>query len=639
MLDIAAETGGTYNFAPTPQELTGIYNTIAGAVANRQTLLTATGVAQQGVTDQKDVVIDSTVSDATFSISWSNSSSTIDLVLRNPNGQIVDPTVAASDPNVEYVAGSTYKYYRIMRPALITGAWQMRVTGGSVATTGEKQVVASPSGESYVVRVSAQAVLTAHFYLDRSSYLTTEPIKFVVTLSDQQPIRSATVQVSVQAPSQAAVAMRSSEWINIDGDTVPDPSKVAEFNAIYAQPATVVTLYDDGLHGDGPVNDGVYANTFMSTHWPGTWVFSASASGLSNGGETFARYAEISTYIAQNPNPRIRQLYLPLVVRTLQSATWRASNLLGRTVLDLSSTSTSTCNTLFAATDAGVYRSLDGGRNWAWAFAPAAAAAASGPAPAYEGLAEPAAGMATAVAACQANPSIVYAGGWGGGVYRSADGGGSWQQRTTGLSDPWIYDLAVAPNNCEVVYAATSSTGVFKTANGGGAWQASNTGLGNTLARSVVVAPNNPTRLYVGTSAGIYRSDNSGASWFATGGLPGVTAWGLAVAAGNADWVYAGLDGYGVYRSLNGGGAWSQVSNGLGNVKVRALMADPLAAATVYAGRDDGGGVYRSLDSGGSWAAFNAGLGSGNVKALWLDGGSCRNLLAGTTGGVWYYGP
>lgn len=638
MLDIAAQTGGTYNFAPTPQELAGIYNTIAGAVANRQTLLTVTGVAQQGVTDQKDVVIDSTVSDATFSISWSNSSSTINLVLRKPNGQIVDPTAAANDPNVEYVAGSTYKYYRIIRSTLVSGVWQMRITGGSVVAADEKGGIASPSGENYVARVSAQAALTARFYLDRSNYLTTEPIKFVVTLSDQQPIRSATVQVSAQPPSQAAVAMRSGEWISVNGDTVPDPTKVAEFNAIYAQAATTITLYDDGLHGDGLANDGVYANTFSNTFKPGTWVFSMASSGVSNMGEAFARFAEVSTYIALNPNPRIRQLYLPLITRSQPSATWRASNLTGRTVLDLTSAN-STCNTLLAATDAGVYRSLDGGRNWAWTFAPAAAALASGSTQAYEGLAEPAAGMATAVAVCPANASIVYASGWGSGVYRSADGGASWQQRAGGLSDLWIYDLAVAPNNCEVVYAATSSTGVFKTANGGGAWQAANTGLGNVLARSLAIAPNNPGRLYLGTSAGVYRSDNSGASWVATGSLPGVTAWGLAVAPGNADQVYAGLDGVGVYRSANGGSAWDQVVNGLGNVKVRALLMDPLAAATLYAGRDDGGGVYRSLNSGGSWAAFNDGLGSGNIKALWLDGGSCRRLLAGTANGAWYYGP
>lgn len=639
MLDIAAQTGGTYNFAPTPQELAGIYNTIAGAVANRQTLLTATGVAQQGMIDQKDVVIDSTVSGATFSLSWTNSSSTIDLVLRKPNGQIIDPTVAASDPNVEYVAGSTYKYYRVIRPTLVTGVWQIRITGGSVTAAGEKGVIASPAGESYTVRVTAQAVLTARFYLDRNSYLTTEPIKFVVTLSDQQPIRNATVQVSVQAPSQAAAAIRSSEWINVNDDTVPDLAKVAEFNAWYAQPVTTITLYDDGLHGDGPANDGVYANTFSGTNRPGTWVFSMSAGGWSNLGETFARFAEISTFIAPNPNPRIRQLYLPLIIRGQPGATWHASGLTNRTVLDLSSTPTA-CNTLLAATDAGVYRSLDGGRNWAWAFAPAAATGqVSGAVPAYEGLAAPAAGMATAVAVCPANANVVYAGGWGSGVYRSADGGSSWQQRTAGLSDPWIYDLAVAPNNCEVVYAATSGAGVFKTSNGGGVWQAANTGLGNALARSLVIAPNNPGRLYLGTSAGVYRSDNSGAAWAAAGSLPGVTAWGLAVAPANADQVYAGLDGYGVYRSANGGSTWQQVVTGLGNVKARALLVDPLAAATLYVGRDDGGGVYRSLDSGGSWAAFNAGLGSGNVKALWLDGGSCRRLLAGTTNGAWYFGP
>ena len=305
MLDIASQTGGTYHFAPTPEELSGIYNTISGAVADRQTLLATTGVAQQGVTDQIDVVVDSTVSEATFSVSWSNSSNTIDLTLRKPNGDIIDPTVAASDPNIEYVAGSTYRYYRIEAPTLVAGVWQMRITGGSISAAAGKGVIATTSGEPYVARVTARASLTMRFYLGRDDYLTMEPAKLIVTLSDNQPILGATVTVEVEPPSQAAQAIRSSEWIEVNGDTVPDPAKVAEVRAAYAQSTTSVTLYDDGMHDDGAANDGVYANTFSGTYIEGTYVFSASASGTSNTGEAFARQAELSTYIAQNPFPNI----------------------------------------------------------------------------------------------------------------------------------------------------------------------------------------------------------------------------------------------------------------------------------------------------------------------------------------------
>jgi len=333
MLDIASQTNGTYNFAPTPEELSGIYNTIAGAVTNRQTLFVATGIARQGVTDQKDVVVDSTVSDGMFSVSWSHSSSTIDLTLRKPNGAIIDPSAASSDPNVEYVAGSTYKYYRIKTPTLVAGVWQMRITGGSISAAEGKGVIASTSGEPYVARVTGQASLTMRFYLDRSYYLTLEPVRFIVTLSDNQPVRGATVNVSIQSPSQAAQAIRSGEWIETNGDTVPDAAKVAEIKAAYAQAAISITLYDDGMHNDGLANDGVYANIFGGTFNAGTYVFSASARGTSNTGGAFSRYSELSTYVAQSPSDNTKRVYLPLITRNYGSgATYPTYNWLDATV-------------------------------------------------------------------------------------------------------------------------------------------------------------------------------------------------------------------------------------------------------------------------------------------------------------------
>jgi hypothetical protein len=314
LMDIASQTGGTYNFAPTSDQLSGIYNTIAGTVTNRQTLLVSTGTAQQGVTDQKDVIVDSTVSEATFSIIWSNSSSTIDLALRKPNGTLIDPASAASDPNIEYVAGATYKYYRIKTPTLVAGVWQLRITGGSVSAASGKGRIASPLGEAYTARVTGQANLTMRFNLGGNNYLTTQPLKFIVTLSDDQPIRGATVSVSVQPPSQAAQAIRLSKWISVNGDTVPDPENVAKAKATYKQPSAMVSLYDDGLHGDGAANDGVYANTYIGTSVAGTYAFSAYATGTSSIGGTFTRQLDLSTYIAPNPVPN-SSIFMPLVTR------------------------------------------------------------------------------------------------------------------------------------------------------------------------------------------------------------------------------------------------------------------------------------------------------------------------------------
>lgn len=381
-----------------------------------------------------------------------------------------------------------------------------------------------------------------------------------------------------------------------------------------------------------------------------------------DGGRTFVAYQGPFDVIAEtNPsiwadasdkagNHTVRHLRLiPLLIMmpSVSASTGAAApeswhptaGLAGRTVLDLSSAGSS-CNTVYAATDAGVYRSADGGQSWEQRLA-APANAGRESAPVYEGAADVPAtvGMATAVTVCPVNPAVVYAGSWGNGVYRSADGGATWQQRAGGLIDPWIYDIAVAENSCDVVYVATSSGGVFKTASGGGSWQAVNNGLNNRLTRSLTMVPGNPSRIYVGSTSGVWRSDNAAGSWIATNNqLPAATVWSLAAPPGNGDLIYAGLDGQGVYRSATAGSAWIAASVGMGNAQVRALVVDPLAPSTLYAGREDGGGVYRSADGAGAWSAFNNGLGSPTVKSLWLDGGACHRLLAGSGNGVWRYG-
>lgn len=311
MLDIATQTGGTYHFAPTPEELGNIYNTIVGAVTDQQALFAEDGIAEQGVTDEKDVVVDSTVSEATFSVNWINSSSNIDLTLRKPNGIIIDPAQAAANPDVDYVSGSTYEYYRVRTPTLTAGVWQMLVTGASIAASQELASLQS-NGEPYVARVTAIAGLTMRFSLDGQNHLTTQAIKLIVTLSDDQPITGAAVHINVEPPSQAAALIRQSEWIEVNGDTVPDPALVAELEATVVRAEAILTLYDDGAHGDGAAGDGVYANSY-TPYSVGSYTFTALASGTSNSGEGFVRTGDISTYVAKGPD--LPPVYVPLVAK------------------------------------------------------------------------------------------------------------------------------------------------------------------------------------------------------------------------------------------------------------------------------------------------------------------------------------
>ncbi len=318
LMDIASQTAGTYSMAPGAEQLAGIYNTIAGAVSNQQTLFLEKGTASQGVTDEKSVVVDSTLSEVTFSLSWSNSASHLDLTLAKPSGSVIDPTSAASDPYIEYVSGATYVYYRIKTPTLIAGVWKMRITGGSV--TSSKLIVASGSGEPYTAIVTGQGQLTIHSYLDKDSYLTGQPIQMSVTLADSQPILGASVTVEIGPPSRTTLQQWRSQWPEAHGDTAPSAEQVAQVRASKGsseRPASSgLTLFDDGAHGDGAAADGVYGNTLTSTFTtvPGTYVFGFEASGHSNSGQVFMRQSQNSVFVAEDPSVSTSlKIYLPTI--------------------------------------------------------------------------------------------------------------------------------------------------------------------------------------------------------------------------------------------------------------------------------------------------------------------------------------
>ncbi len=318
-------------------------------------------------------------------------------------------------------------------------------------------------------------------------------------------------------------------------------------------------------------------------------------------------------------------------------ANWHPTvGLTNRTIFDLTSTDSS-CGTVFAGTDQGIYRSWDTGRSW-YAL-PISFDSPLGLMLPFDDPVNSSANLIPAVITCSSNPAVVYMTKWGEGVHRSTDTGSTWQLRSGGILDMYLYDLAVHPTDCNVVYAASAEEGVFKTGDGGAYWQAYNNALGNLNTRALVIASNDSNRLVLGTTNGIYYSNDGGANWRGGSGLPVETIRALAVAPNDANVAYAGMATRGVYKSTDGGATWQPNSSGLDNVEVRALTIDPLVPQVIYAGRDDGGGVYRSLDGGANWSAFNDGLTSRNIKSLWLDGGNCHTLLAGTTNGVWYFGP
>jgi hypothetical protein len=250
---IALTTGGFYLFAPSGAELAAIYQDIQKAVAGLQGIASYTTNILRGVTKSFSVGIDPSVLRAVFTATIGGSD--IDLVLVDPAGNIIDPSVAATDPNITFTSGDNYESYSVLSP--MPGEWQMQVTGVDVA----------PGGETITASVSGSTDLTLFVDFDKIEYIPNEPIVVIAELEDSLgPILGASVVANVQTPSIT--------------DTL--------------------TLYDDGAHQDGAADDGVYANSYTNTSERGSYTFKVDASGTSNTGDAFTRTATKSTVVGRD---------------------------------------------------------------------------------------------------------------------------------------------------------------------------------------------------------------------------------------------------------------------------------------------------------------------------------------------------
>jgi uncharacterized protein (TIGR03437 family) len=249
-----------------------------------------------------------------------------------------------------------------------------------------------------------------------------------------------------------------------------------------------------------------------------------------------------------------------------------------------------------------------------------------------------------ALAIDPSNPATLYAAEYGGGVFKSSNGGASWSASSSGLTNLGVLALVIDPSNPATLYAGTIKGGVFKSSNGGASWSASNTVLPYDV-RALAVDPWNPSTLYAGIDAipnggGVFKSTDGGASWSASSaGLFTVSycpVFALAIDPSNPATLYAGKnDGYGVFKSSNGGATWSASNAGLpdlssANSYVLALAIDRSNPATLYAGTAFGFGVFKSSNGGATWSASNAGLTATEVLALAIDPANPANLYAGT---------
>ena len=276
-----------------------------------------------------------------------------------------------------------------------------------------------------------------------------------------------------------------------------------------------------------------------------------------------------------------------------------------------------------------------------------------------------------------------------GGVWKSTDGGSSWVEKSSGIVEDYIYDLAIDPNDPNVIYTANHRTGVYKTANAGISWTKMSSGLVHQDIRGIQVNretgrvyaglwdgygfaysdnggeswvnnswsnskdlyvfeiqydPEQPNNVYITTSTGVYVCPSPSAGSTCTGiANIGEFVWDLALddhgapaSNGRTMIMYTGVQHFGLHKSVDGGDNFDPSYQGIRANIVRAIAIDPINPDNQYVSASYRG-LFKSSDAGNTWKSLHYALDLKHINDIAINPDNPDMVYVGDKfGGIYY---
>jgi len=276
LAEIAKRTGGIFFPAGLPN-ITQVYHRISAHVHNQSVLFAYNDMISQGKELSYQIPIDSDITSAIFFADWQGS--VVDLYLQTPQGEKISTDNFNNFPGVTYQKEDTFCFYQVDKPKF--GNWQVTLFGKEIDR---------PS-EQVNLTVSGSSPLLANLYGFQPSYRRGDVIPITVKIlglfgPEPEIVRDIKVTAKIKKPSPNLKKMLKKRVIDL-----------GDFLQYALTKKKTLNLHDDGRHGDGEANDGIFSAEYKEADENGYYLLTVKCEAIKPNGEKILRTLQESIQV------------------------------------------------------------------------------------------------------------------------------------------------------------------------------------------------------------------------------------------------------------------------------------------------------------------------------------------------------